>query len=266
MFSLIRRRLHLSPATAIASLALVFAMSGGAYAASKYVITSTKQISPKVLKSLQGKAGPAGKSGANGTNGANGAVGPQGPAGAKGDAGPAGANGVNGEKGEKGENGTTGFTATLPKGKTLKGEWVLHTFNQNKQAGFAISSTAVSFGIPLSQAPVAHYINEAGMELTPSGEQESTVCQGSAEEPTASPGNLCVYAGEAGSESTLSGNEAANKSFLGWKWPVSITDLSTPSPPQPTPGTSGRFGFGISVVMEEEFKANVQGSWAVTAE
>ena len=41
---------RLSYANVAMTLALVFAMSGGAYAASKYVITSTKQISPKVLK------------------------------------------------------------------------------------------------------------------------------------------------------------------------------------------------------------------------
>jgi hypothetical protein len=37
----------------VAALALVFAMSGGAYAASRYVITSTKQISLEVLESLK---------------------------------------------------------------------------------------------------------------------------------------------------------------------------------------------------------------------
>ena len=45
------------------TLALVFAMSGGAYA-SKYLITSTKQISPKVLKTLKGAAGKTGPAGA----------------------------------------------------------------------------------------------------------------------------------------------------------------------------------------------------------
>ncbi|HEX4306232.1 MAG TPA: hypothetical protein VHZ54_09365 [Solirubrobacterales bacterium] len=64
-----------------ATLALVFAMSGGALAASHYVITSKKQISPTVLKSLKGKpgkAGAAGKTGATGPAGATGAAGPAG--------------------------------------------------------------------------------------------------------------------------------------------------------------------------------------------
>src|SRR5437763_16587897 len=62
-----------SPAMAVALFALFFAMGGGAYAAKHYLITSTKQISPKVLKALKGKAGKPG---------AAGATGPAGPAGA----------------------------------------------------------------------------------------------------------------------------------------------------------------------------------------
>lgn len=48
MFSRIRNRMIY--ANVAMTVALVFAMSGGAYAASRYMITSTKQISPKVLK------------------------------------------------------------------------------------------------------------------------------------------------------------------------------------------------------------------------
>jgi hypothetical protein len=98
MFQAIRKRL--TPSTVIATLALVFAMSGGAYAASKYLITSTKQIKPSVLKKLTGKAGPAGKEGLAGKTGTNGA---QGPAGEKG---TAGTNGVNGKDGTNGESVT----------------------------------------------------------------------------------------------------------------------------------------------------------------
>jgi hypothetical protein len=60
----------------VATLALVFAMSGGALAASHYLINSTKQINPKVLKKLKGNRGPSGAPGVRGP------VGPQGPAGA----------------------------------------------------------------------------------------------------------------------------------------------------------------------------------------
>jgi hypothetical protein len=50
---------HLSYANVVSTLALLFAMTGGALAASHYVITSTKQIKPTVLKKLTPKAAPA---------------------------------------------------------------------------------------------------------------------------------------------------------------------------------------------------------------
>ena len=59
MFSGIRKRLTYANVTA--TLALVFAMTGGAYAAKHYLITSKAQISPKVLKRAAGviRASPA---------------------------------------------------------------------------------------------------------------------------------------------------------------------------------------------------------------
>ncbi len=83
MLSFIRKRV--TYANVAMTFALVFAMSGGAYAAKHYVIASTKQINPKVLKQLQGKTGPAG------------ATGPAGTAGKEGPAGKAGTNGTNGK-------------------------------------------------------------------------------------------------------------------------------------------------------------------------
>jgi Collagen triple helix repeat (20 copies) len=101
-----RLRTHITFTNIAAGLALFFALGGSAYAANRYLITSTKQISPKVLASLKGK------SGANGKNGANGA---QGPAGAQGSAGNAGSQGVKGETGTagiQGPQGTAGATGT----------------------------------------------------------------------------------------------------------------------------------------------------------
>src|SRR6267378_1671484 len=62
-------------------VALFFALGGTAIAAKHYLITSTSQIKPSVLKQLHGKAGPPGPAGANGAAGAPGPGGPQGPAG-----------------------------------------------------------------------------------------------------------------------------------------------------------------------------------------
>jgi len=69
-------------ANVAATLALVFSMSGGALAASHYLINSTRQINPKVLKKLTGKTGAAGKPGAPGATGKEGPQGKEGPAGA----------------------------------------------------------------------------------------------------------------------------------------------------------------------------------------
>ena len=71
MFKGMRR--HINATSVVAVMALVLAMSGGAWAAKRYLITSTNQISPKVLSALKGKvgkAGPAGPAGAPGTGAA----------------------------------------------------------------------------------------------------------------------------------------------------------------------------------------------------
>jgi hypothetical protein len=209
MFSAIRKRL--TPATVIATIALVFAMSGGAYAAGKYLITSTKQISPKVLKSLQGRAGARGATGLQGPAGAPGVgtPGPQGPAGAAGPKGDTGATGAPGAPGTNGKNGTNGkegspWTAggTLPSGKTETGIW-----SDSAELG-AHQPAQISFPIPLAE-PLAwsegkagepenqvHYVNQLGNEVPTSGKELSShpACPGTVEKPEATAGNLCIYA------------------------------------------------------------------------
>jgi hypothetical protein len=85
-----------SPATIIAMLALFVALSGSAIAASDYLITSTRQIKPSVLRALRGKQGrrgvpgPEGKAGEKGEPGTEGEAGTEGNAGSEGKVGPSG--------------------------------------------------------------------------------------------------------------------------------------------------------------------------------
>lgn len=74
-------RKRLSYANVAATLALVFSMTGGAMAANHYLISSTKQIKPSILKKLKGNAGAKGATGPQGAQGAQGGAGPAGPAG-----------------------------------------------------------------------------------------------------------------------------------------------------------------------------------------
>lgn len=86
-------RRHLSFANVTSLLALMVALGGSAFAAS-YVITSTKQIEPKVLKKLKGRNGTPGPVGPAGAQGTPGARGERGEAGAQGPQGPQGATGT----------------------------------------------------------------------------------------------------------------------------------------------------------------------------
>ncbi len=83
-------RRRITYANVAATLALVFSMTGGALAASHYLITSTKQIKPSVLKKLKGNTGATGKTGATGATGAPGTAGAPGKEGPQGKEGAAG--------------------------------------------------------------------------------------------------------------------------------------------------------------------------------
>ncbi|HEY4997351.1 MAG TPA: hypothetical protein VII03_05095 [Solirubrobacteraceae bacterium] len=102
-------RRRLSYANVVSTLALVLAMSGGALAASHYLINSTKQINPKVLKKLRG---------------ARGATGPRGAPGTQGGLGKDGAPGTAGTAGTDGKEGAPGFSA----GAGLATAFVQRTF------------------------------------------------------------------------------------------------------------------------------------------
>jgi hypothetical protein len=76
-----------SPAMVVACLALFVVSTGTSIAANHYLITSTKQIKPSVLKKLKGAKGPKGNTGAIGATGAVGATGATGAVGAQGPSG-----------------------------------------------------------------------------------------------------------------------------------------------------------------------------------
>ena len=118
-------RKHVTPATALAFVALVFAVTGGAFAASGASVSSTRggltaSTVKKKKPALTGKPGPRGPRGPAGPAGPAGTAGPAGPAGAKGDNGAAGANGGTGNEGPQGKEGTPGTNGTNGKnGKTV---------------------------------------------------------------------------------------------------------------------------------------------------
>ena len=103
-------RKHLHPSTIIATVALVFALAGTSYAASTYLITSTNQITPSVLKALKGQRGPRGDIGVTGAQGSAGLTGGTGPIGLTGAPGTPGSPGAPGRTGATGAPGATGAT------------------------------------------------------------------------------------------------------------------------------------------------------------
>jgi hypothetical protein len=269
MFSRIRKRLTF--ANVAMTLALVFAMSGGAYAAKKYLITSTKQIKPSVLAQLKGKngangvngingkdgaQGPAGEKGAAGTNGTNGKEGAQGPAGPTG---PKGTNGTNGKEGAQGPAGPTGSPwpagGTLPSGSTETGAWAIEALGR-ENFGFAVVSTSVSFTIPLVAAAEAHIIGvhegegESGFNAAtfPAGCKGTGANPSNVTKPQAMSGNLCVYTLEV-SNVTVSQVQAADTTETGHtgKTGAVIVLAGSKSLGAGTEGVAGR------------------GTWAVTA-
>lgn len=205
------RRFRPTPSAVIATLALLFAMGGGAYAAKKYLITSTKQISPSVLKALKGANGKAGPVGATGVPGPAGGVGPMGTAGAVGTDGKEGTLGKEGPPGKDGKNGKEGspWTAggTLPEGSTETGVWTMGDSPAGTTPGTiapAKLKAAISFPIPLAAPLGESEVHIFEGTTIPAG------CSGAIEEERvielkADHANLCVWVGP---ESSIKVNTA----------------------------------------------------------
>ena len=137
-----------------------------------------------------------------------------------------------GPKGDKGDRGDPGpFPATLPSGQTLTGLYRADTYVNN---GGGESSVFVSPGIgftyPLAAAPTPNVV--------PIGGPPTTACPGSAANPEATPGNLCLYAAQGGTPSCV--YEPVNNSC----------------------GVVSRFGFSVYLFGAP---SGSEGTWAVTA-
>jgi hypothetical protein len=158
---------------------------------SRYAISSLNQISPNVLSALRGRAGAAGAAGSAGPVGAPGgpgSAGKEGPAGKEGKEGPVGKEGKEGKEGPEGEEGSPWtLGGVLPHGKTETGVWSYYDVGTNTKG--QILSAAISFPIPLEEAPVAHLVKHKEWEEN----KDPEGCKGTIEKPQAEPGNLCAF-------------------------------------------------------------------------
>ncbi len=262
MFSSLRTRFGIPGVISV--IALVFAMFGGAYAA------SNSSGGGKATASAKAKQGPRGKTGKTGPAGP---AGPAGAAGAKGDAGAPGANGANGKDGAggaagasvtntaiptssatcahlggtefkvgagtpttacNGAKGAPGPTCNengeclLPSGATETGNWAVSSI------GTVLTFTSISYPLRLSAEPTFHYV-----DVIEQSNHEVLECPGEYADPQAEAGHLCVY----------------EKLGHGLEFPGEVAV-----------GTDPTSGLTIQFFREHpETEMYAAGSWAVTA-
>jgi hypothetical protein len=207
MFSTLRKKIGIPGVVAV--VALVFAMAGGALAASGALTSKQKKEVTKIAKQYAGKpgaTGPQGPAGTNGKDGAPGNNGAPGNEGAKGATGPIGATGKTGSTGATGSTGKTGNTGStgeintagpLPAGQTETGAFA---FTEPIPAGSPASTRTIvvpiSFPIPLANELTFEFFPNAGNSkaiVVKKGASGGSNCPGSPAEPTAASGFLCVY-------------------------------------------------------------------------
>jgi hypothetical protein len=183
-----------SPASLLAAVALFLALGGTAFAAQKYVVSSSKQVKNSSLTGADVKNGSLtakdlakgtllqGPAGRQGPAGSPGATGPKGDVGAKGEAGPKGDRGADGAPGARG--GTTGDV--IPSGTTVAG--VFDVFHQSGSPSGG-STTVQLPGV----APTPLTSADVNSKLSAYANDGDSSCTGSYDAPTAPAGKVCLY-------------------------------------------------------------------------
>jgi hypothetical protein len=191
--------------------------------------------------SSQGVPGPQGSPGLKGDAGSpglRGDKGDRGDAGSKGATGATGSQGTTGATGSEGATGTTGpkgdpgpLLNVLPSHATEFGNY--YALNNPAPAGaFAIDD--ISYQFPLPSVPADHYL--------PPGAASTAECPGSAANPQAAPGHLCVYSESRANVQTTYSGDGMNFD------------------------KKDRYGFAINVTSSGTASVFYDvGSWAVTA-
>ena len=205
----------------VALVALVLAASGGAYAAA----TGSAGTIAACMRHKGGGLYVAHKCARHDTRLRWSVTGPKGATGTQGPVGP------NGPAGATGPQGL--FPGLLPSGATLRGAYAV--FGTASSSG-ALAGDQISFGFELSAAPTAHFIN--------SGATPPAACPGTAAQPEAAPGNLCIYEGT-----------VANVGARTFQDPVTLL----------TGSTVRAWGAEVGAVSAAAGNFYTAGSWAVTA-
>jgi hypothetical protein len=142
-------RRHFSYSGVTSTLALVLAMSGGALAAQHYLISSTKQISPKVLKALRGRQGSRGAAGLPGSQGSQG---------------PQGLQGAQGIPGTPGAPGPSDVYADGTAEATLTGSYQQFGVVSLPPGSYLLEGTAYAFSASGAAAAVCSLSRDTGHE------------------------------------------------------------------------------------------------------
>jgi hypothetical protein len=219
---------------AIAVIALIVALGGTALAKGLFTKAQEKKIAT-IAKRYAGKPGPPGPQGLPGATGGK------------------------GEKGDKGDTGLAGKDGTfstepLPSGQTLTGVWGQEIAPTSGELGLV----AISYPIRVSPAPTKlNWVKAGGnfalvvnpetgafVEVLETPEEVEEVCPGSAVDPQAVAGNVCMY---------TAFEESATFDNGFFAHPHRATS------PDPTSGVVFPF------VNTESEPGLISGSWAVTA-